>query len=54
MGLHMLVFAGMSPFGAFLLGSLAESFGIRTTLTVTGLSGLACIGGLALWWRARR
>lgn len=54
MGLHMLVFAGMSPFGAFLLGALAERFGIRTTLAVTGSCGLAAIAGLALWWRARR
>jgi MFS family permease len=54
MGLHMLVFAGMSPFGAFMLGALAERFGIRTTLAVAGACGLTGIAGLALWWRARR
>jgi MFS family permease len=54
MSLHMLVFAGMSPFGAFLLGSLAERFGIRTTLVVTGTCGFAGILALAVWWRTRR
>ena len=54
MGLHMLVFAGMSPFGAFMLGALAERFGIRTALVVVGSVGLCGIAGLAAWWRARR
>ena len=54
MGLHMLVFAGMSPFGAFIIGTLAERFGIRTTLVVTGACGLVAILALAVWWRIRR
>jgi MFS family permease len=54
MGLHMLVFAGMSPFGALLIGSLAERFGIRTTLAVNGAAGLTGILTLAVWWRTRR
>jgi MFS family permease len=54
MGLHMMVFAGMSPFGAFLIGSLAERFGIRVALTVNGVIGFTGIVALAFWWRARR
>jgi MFS family permease len=54
MGLHMLVFAGMSPFGAFTIGALAERFGIRVALLVLGSIGFTCIVGLALWWRTRR
>jgi MFS family permease len=54
MSLHMLVFAGMSPFGAFMVGSLAERFGIRVTLAVAGACGFTCILGLAVWWRSRR
>jgi MFS family permease len=54
MSLHMLVFAGVSPFGAFMVGSLAERFGIRTTLAVAGAAGVAGILGLAGWWRTRR
>jgi MFS family permease len=54
MGLHMLVFAGMSPFGAFTIGALAERFGIRVALMVVGSIGFACVVGLAVWWRTRR
>jgi MFS family permease len=54
MSLHMLVFAGMAPFGAFTIGTLAERFGIRTTLGVTGACGLLGVLGLAVWWRLRR
>ena len=54
MSLHMMVFAGMSPFGAFLVGALAERFGIRATLAVAGIAGMVSIAALAAWWRLRR
>ena len=54
MSLHMMVFAGMAPFGAFMVGSLAERFGIRTTLAVAGIAGLVSVAGLSIWWRLRR
>ena len=54
MSLHMMVFAGMSPFGAFMVGALAERFGIRATLAVAGIAGMVSIAALAVWWRLRR
>jgi MFS family permease len=54
MSLHMMVFAGMAPFGAFMVGSLAERFGIRTTLAVAGIAGFISVAALAIWWRLRR
>jgi MFS-type transporter involved in bile tolerance (Atg22 family) len=44
----------MAPFGAFMVGALAERFGIRTTLAVAGIAGLISVSGLATWWRLRR
>jgi len=54
MSLHMMVFAGMAPFGAFMVGALAERYGIRTTLAVAGIAGVVSIAALAAWWRLRR
>ena len=54
MSLHMMVFAGMAPFGAFMVGSLAERFGIRPTLAVAGIAGFVSVATLAVWWRLRR
>ncbi len=47
MALYTLVFAGMSPFGAFLIGSVAEAFGARAACLAGGGLGLACVLGLA-------
>jgi MFS family permease len=53
MSLHTLVFAGVTPFGAFLVGSITEALGVRTGLLIAGacgvLSTLAVVG-----WRAWR
>ena len=54
MSLHTLVFAGMTPFGAFAMGSLAERFGVRAMLAVAGLGGCVAVLALATWWRTRR
>jgi MFS family permease len=60
MGLYALTFAGMTPFGSLLLGTLAEQFGVRTACAVGGTSGLVAVGvlvlvahraGLAWTWR---
>lgn len=51
MGLYTTIFGGMFPVGAFVTGSLAEAFGIRTALAVNGGAGLLGLGLVALWWR---
>jgi MFS family permease len=53
MSLYAFVFAGVTPIGSFLMGSVAEWFGIATAYGVGGGAGLACVLGLIfVWWRA--
>ncbi len=51
MALHTLMFAGMTPFGAFLVGSLTEALGARAGFLVTGAGGVVSILAVTLWWR---
>ncbi len=48
MGLYALAFAGMSPFGALLIGTIAEHWGVRVACAVSGGGGLVVIAVLAL------
>ncbi|HJR50655.1 MAG TPA: MFS transporter [Gemmatimonadales bacterium] len=48
MGLYALAFAGMSPFGSLLIGTLAEHWGVRVACAVAGGSGLLVVGTLGL------
>ena len=48
MGLYALAFAGMSPFGALLVGGIAERAGVRVACAVSGTGGLVAIGVLLL------
>lgn len=50
MALYALVFAGVSPIGAFFTGSIAEAFGPAIACAVGGGLGLACVLGLSLRW----
>jgi predicted MFS family arabinose efflux permease len=54
MSLYVLVFVGATPFGAFVIGSLAESFGISVACAVGGGAGLAAVLILAWTWHRRR
>jgi len=54
MSLHTLMFAGMTPFGAFLVGAVTEALGARAGFFVTGAGGFVSILALTLWWRLRR
>ncbi len=49
MSLYVFVFVGVNPFGAFLVGSVAESFGIATACFAGGSLGLIAV--LLLSWR---
>ena len=54
MSLYVFVFVGATPFGAFLMGTLAESFGIATACAVGGALGLAAVLVLSWFWHRRR
>src|SRR5262249_21662738 len=45
MGLHTVMFAGVTPIGSLMLGSLATPFGPRPALVVSGIMPL-----LVAWW----
>ena len=48
MGLYALAFAGMTPFGALLMGSIAERLGVRAACALGGGSGLVAVVALVL------
>ena len=54
MSLHTLMFAGMTPFGAFLVGSVTQALGVRAGFLVTGAGGLVAILAVSTLWRLRR
>jgi MFS family permease len=47
MGLYALAFAGMTPFGSLLVGTVAEHLGVRTACALGGTTGLLAVGVLA-------
>jgi MFS family permease len=51
MSLHTLMFAGMTPFGALLVGSVTGALGPRAGFIVTGACGTAAVIAVTLWWR---
>lgn len=53
MSLYALVFAGVTPFGAFFVGSLAQAFGVPTAYAASGGLGLLSVAALSLRWRSR-
>ena len=54
MSLYVFVFVGVTPFGSFLMGSLAESFGIKTACAAGGLLGLTAVLVLSWLWHHHR
>lgn len=51
MSLDTLVWGGVFPFGAFLVGAISERWGVSTALLVNGVLGLAGLALIAAWWR---
>ena len=51
MSLHTFVFAGVTPFGAFLVGSITEALGVRAGLLMAGAAGILSVL-IVLAWRA--
>jgi MFS family permease len=54
MALHTLMFAGMTPFGAFLVGAVTQALGARAGFLITGAGGVASILAVTAWWQWRR
>lgn len=48
MGLYVLVFVGVTPFGAFLVGTLAQTLGVGAACLIGGGVGFALVLALAL------
>ena len=53
MSLYSLVFAGITPFGAIFVGSMAEVFGTSAAYGAGGGLGLVCVLLLSARWRYR-
>jgi predicted MFS family arabinose efflux permease len=53
MSLYTLLSGGVFPIGAFWVGFVAEHWGIGRAFFVNGAAGLAALGALMLWARAR-
>jgi hypothetical protein len=45
------MFAGMTPLGAFLVGSIIEALGVRAGFLLTGAAGILAIAMVTLGWR---
>jgi MFS family permease len=54
MGLYAMAFAGVTPFGSLLVGTLAEHLGVRAACAVGGSLGAIAVGGLVFIARRRR
>ena len=48
MGLYAMAFAGMTPFGSLLIGTIAEHLGVRAACALGGAMGLLAVGALVL------
>lgn len=54
MSLHTLAFAGATPFGALLVGSVSQAFGVARGLVVASGCALVAVLALLAWWTQRR
>jgi predicted MFS family arabinose efflux permease len=53
MSLYTLIWGGVFPFGAFIVGSVSERWGVGRALLGNGAAGLLGIGLLLGWWTLR-
>jgi hypothetical protein len=53
MSLYTLVWGGVFPFGAFIVGSISERWGVGRALLVNGTAGLLGVALLLGWWTLR-
>jgi len=53
MSLYTWLSAGIFPIGAFIVGAVAEAWGVSVAFLWNGTLGLALLAALGLWWRRR-
>jgi MFS family permease len=53
MSLYALIWGGVFPIGAFLVGSISEAWGVSRAFLVMGSVGLSTLAALAVWWGLR-
>jgi MFS family permease len=53
MSLYTLVWGGVFPIGAFIVGSISEHWGVSRALLVNGTAGLVAAALLLGWWALR-
>jgi predicted MFS family arabinose efflux permease len=53
MSLYTLAFGGVFPLGAFLVGAIAETAGVRAACLAGGGAGFVGVAALLAWWRRR-
>jgi predicted MFS family arabinose efflux permease len=53
MSIYTLVWGGVFPIGAFLVGAMSERWGVQRALATNGTIGLTGVAVLLGWWRLR-
>lgn len=53
MSLYTLIWGGVFPIGAFLVGTISEAWGVSMAFLTMGSFALVSLGALGLWWRGR-
>ena len=53
MSLYTLIWGGVFPFGAFIVGAISEHWGVGRALLVNGTAGLLGMALLLGWWALR-
>jgi predicted MFS family arabinose efflux permease len=53
MSIYTLVWGGVFPIGAFLVGAMSERWGVQRALLTNGSIGLTGVAALLGWWRLR-
>jgi len=53
MSLYTLIWGGVFPFGAFIVGAISEHWGVGRALLVNGTAGLLGVAFLLGWWTLR-